>query len=388
MAIRRAERFRRLALGFALAPLFTAGVVFVNGDVVLARQVCVTRFEPPVLNVSAAGGSDPINPPPTVRVLTATSTCQWSFSNPPIPSWIGFVIPLAAAGPFVVSFGGIQPNMDMSPRSAILMFDGRPLTVTQAGNPCPLTVSTNGIVMPVNGGQASFTINTPGASCAYSVGASAGVTIVSGGRVRSHLPRRSLPAFPPRCQSHSGPTHRSITASPTGVLDVPLQNATGLSGAVPIGGWALDDVGIRRVQIYRSPMPLEFHGEIYLGDATRVRGARPDVGRFYTAPETTQAGWGSRADARMRFDRRRLNGWKSRLDTWWWWSSCGTYEAHLLKGDVAGPLPPGASINGETGVFSWLPPVEFSGTFEFVFVRRACSGREERIPLRVVIEPR
>jgi hypothetical protein len=60
----------------------------------------------------------------------------------------------------------------------------------------------------------------------------------------------------------------------------------------------------------------------------------------------------------------------------------------LLKGDVAGPLPPGASINGETGVFSWLPPVEFSGTFEFVFVRRACSGREKRIPLRVVIEPR
>jgi hypothetical protein len=84
----------------------------------------------------------------------------------------------------------------------------------------------------------------------------------------------------------------SITTSPLGVLDIPLQNATGLKGAVPIGGWALDDVGIRRVQIYRSPVPPEFQSEIYLGDATRVRGARPDVGLFYTVPETTRAGWG------------------------------------------------------------------------------------------------
>ena len=178
MAIRRAERFRRLALGFALAPLFTAGVAFVTGDVVLARQGCVTGFDPQVLNVSAAGNSDAVNPPPSVRVLTATSVCQWSFSNPPIPSWMAF-FPTAAPGPFTISFS-VQPNMDMSPRSAVLMFDGRPLTVTQAGNPCPLTLSSAGTLMPANGGQASFTVNTPGTSCTYSVAASAGVTIVSG----------------------------------------------------------------------------------------------------------------------------------------------------------------------------------------------------------------
>ena len=398
----------------------TVGMARLTEDVVLARQGCVTGFDPQVLNVSAAGNSDAVNPPPSVRVLTATGACQWSFSNPPIPSWMAF-FPTAAPGPFTISFS-VQPNMDMSPRSAVLMFDGRPLTVTQAGNPCPLTLSSAGTSMPANGGQASFTVNTPGTTCTYSVAASAGVTIVSGGSgstypatVTFSVPANTTgsqtlrivqvsivghavfaPVFnilqngppvatdaPPagfvfanhrglsggphatapellRITNSENPTASwtatvnepwlvvspasgtspstavfsidpaaaavlstgsytgtitlassiapsapttlpvtlritatsSITASPTGVLDIPLQNATGLSGAVPIGGWALDDVGVRRVQIFRNSVGGEPTGEIYLGDATRVRGARPDVGRFFTAPETTSAGWG------------------------------------------------------------------------------------------------
>jgi hypothetical protein len=59
-----------------------------------------------------------------------------------------------------------------------------------------------------------------------------------------------------------------------------------------------------------------------------------------------------------------------------------------MTGDVAAPLPPGASIDGDRGLFRWLPPAEFAGTFEFMFVRRACTGREERIPLRVILGPR
>ena len=54
------------------------------------------------------------------------------------------------------------------------------------------------------------------------------------------------------------------------------------------------------------------------------------------------------------------------LDSWWWPAGCGAYAGYLMTGDVAGPLPPGASIDGEKGVFSWLPPAEFGGTFEFV----------------------
>jgi hypothetical protein len=388
----------------------------------------------------------------------------------------------------------------------------------------------------------------------------------------------------------------SSTFSPSGVLDVPLQNAMGLNGAVPVGGWAVDDIGIRRVQIFRSSTAGEPVGEIYLGDATRVRGARPDIVAALTLPEVTRAGWGfmilsnvlpnggngtfdllayaediegrrtrlgrktvtfdntssgfpfgtidvptqggavsgtaaaiqgwvlaqpgrtipfdgstirllidgalqphaavyglprpdvasffpfptytnangagaqfvidttqfadglhtvawqaiddigvaqgigsryfsinngagslvteppaaeARSAAAVRalpqttafvwnrhgFDERswslqfaggRTNEIRQApgerlevaLDTWWWSKGCGPYTGYLMTGDVAGPLPPGASIDGDKGVFSWLPPVEFGGTFELVFVRQACSGREERIPLRVNIAPR
>ena len=31
------------------------------------------------------------------------------------------------------------------------------------------------------------------------------------------------------------------SAAPFGVIDTPLQNATGVTGAIPITGWALDD---------------------------------------------------------------------------------------------------------------------------------------------------
>ena len=102
------------------------------------------------------------------------------------------------------------------------------------------------------------------------------------------------------------------------------------------------------------------------------------------------AAWTLRAAGGRAIDLRQAPSERLEvaLDTWWWSKGCGPYAAYLLAGDVAGPLPPGASIDGEKGVFSWLPPVEFGGTFQFVFVRLACTGREERIPLRVTIQPR
>jgi hypothetical protein len=387
----------------------------------------------------------------------------------------------------------------------------------------------------------------------------------------------------------------SFLSAPMGLLETPAQNATGLSGAVAVTGWATDDVGIRRVQIFRNATGSEPPGEIFIGDATRVRGARPDiVAALSGRPELATAGWGlmilsnvlpnggngvftltayaddidnhrvqlgqrtvtfdntnsifpfgtidfpaqggtmtgtylnqgwilaqpqrsipfdgstirlivdgaiqpnvafyntARPDVSALFpfppyinssgpaarfsidttqftnglhtmvwlatddngvtqgigsrfvsisnpsggvttsdalearsaadvsripqahafvwDRKGFDeGWWSlqfaggatnevrqpagerlevAIDTWWWSKGCGPFAGYLLTHDVAGPVPPGSSLDGQTGVFTWMPPAEFSGTFELVFVRRACTGREERIPLRVVIEPR
>ncbi len=385
----------------------------------------------------------------------------------------------------------------------------------------------------------------------------------------------------------------TFTHPPGGTMDTPAANSPGLSGAVAVSGWAVDDVGIARVQVYRNPVEGEPPVGIYLGDATRVRGARPDiVGAFPGRPELSRAGWGfmilsnmlpnggngtftlsavaedieghrttigerlvtfdnsnsvfpfgtidrpiqggtmsgssyanqgwvlaqpgraipldgstlrllidgvvqpnaagynfprpdvaplfpnppylnsdgpaaqfiidttqftngihtivwtatdnlgvtqgigsryvdiqnpqgpmtealaARSEValasvplatafvwdRTGFDDREWNlqfaGSRTReikatrgerieiaIDTWLWSKGCGPFAGFVKNGDVAGPLPPGASLDGDQGIFRWMPAAEFAGTFDFTFVRRTCGGGEERIPLRISIEP-
>jgi hypothetical protein len=79
---------------------------------------------------------------------------------------------------------------------------------------------------------------------------------------------------------------------PFGSFDTPL-NAAKVSAAIPVTGWALDSVGITKVDIWREPIGSEPAGLVYIGDAVFVPGARPDVARaFSTYPNATVAGWG------------------------------------------------------------------------------------------------
>ena len=90
-------------------------------------------------------------------------------------------------------------------------------------------------------------------------------------------------------------TQASFSSTPPfGTVDAPADNATGLSGAISVTGWALDDVGVARVRIYRDPVTGEEAGQqVFIGNATFVDGARPDVQAAYPAfPYASRAGWG------------------------------------------------------------------------------------------------
>jgi hypothetical protein len=79
---------------------------------------------------------------------------------------------------------------------------------------------------------------------------------------------------------------------PFGRLDLPVDGAQ-VSGAVAVGGWALDDLEVARVQIYRDAIAPEPAGPVFLGDAVFVPGARPDVQKaFPTMPLNDRAGFG------------------------------------------------------------------------------------------------
>ncbi|MCX6563281.1 MAG: SBBP repeat-containing protein, partial [Candidatus Aminicenantes bacterium] len=87
-----------------------------------------------------------------------------------------------------------------------------------------------------------------------------------------------------------------VTNPPFGYFDTPLNGTSGITGAVPVTGWALDDVEVANVKIYRDPVAGEPSGLVFIGDAVFVEGARPDIegdwrlGGNY--PLRSFAGWG------------------------------------------------------------------------------------------------
>jgi hypothetical protein len=79
---------------------------------------------------------------------------------------------------------------------------------------------------------------------------------------------------------------------PRGVFDTPISGST-VTGSIPVTGWALDNIGIESVKIYRKPAAGEGSGLIYIGNAVIVEGARPDIeAAFPGYPNNYKAGWG------------------------------------------------------------------------------------------------
>lgn len=88
----------------------------------------------------------------------------------------------------------------------------------------------------------------------------------------------------------------ATAGNPFGIVDTPADNVTGVVGAIPVTGWALDDIAISQVTLWRDPIAGESasstNGKVFIGNAGQVDGARPDVDASYTLPYDYQAGWG------------------------------------------------------------------------------------------------
>ncbi|HEY6389661.1 MAG TPA: hypothetical protein VIX89_00190 [Bryobacteraceae bacterium] len=83
-------------------------------------------------------------------------------------------------------------------------------------------------------------------------------------------------------------------APPFGSFDTPVNNTTGVVGAIPVSGWALDPIEVTRVDIFREPVGGEPAGALVLiGTAVFSADARPDVAAMFpTYPYQYRAGWG------------------------------------------------------------------------------------------------
>jgi uncharacterized repeat protein (TIGR01451 family) len=86
----------------------------------------------------------------------------------------------------------------------------------------------------------------------------------------------------------------SVATQPVfGSFDTPINNTSGIAGAIPVTGWALDTIEVIKVSLYREPAPGEGAALAFIGDAVFVADARPDVAvTFPGSPYQYRAGWG------------------------------------------------------------------------------------------------
>jgi hypothetical protein len=101
------------------------------------------------------------------------------------------------------------------------------------------------------------------------------------------------------------PTSKTVTvylnrlaasSPPFGSFDTPTNYATKVAGSIAVTGWAMDDIAVTSVKIYRDRIGNEGvqpNGYVYIGDAVFVANARGDIeGANPTLPSSYRAGWG------------------------------------------------------------------------------------------------
>ncbi|MDQ3487011.1 MAG: phospholipase D-like domain-containing protein, partial [Acidobacteriota bacterium] len=92
-----------------------------------------------------------------------------------------------------------------------------------------------------------------------------------------------------------------LATEPFGSFDTPVDGSRNVTGSIAVTGWALDDLQVTSVRIYRNCLPIDAGrcqnalGEqlFYIADAGFVEGSRPDVQASHPSlPNSSRAGWG------------------------------------------------------------------------------------------------
>jgi Putative Ig domain len=308
-----------------------AGMVFVQSDplegyqvvtypnVVCSTAVCSPLAGTAVAIVAGAQTEDINLVLPIVNVLTMTPVFLAGGVAGRAYSATIQVTDGAAPVQFSIVSGGLPPGMSLdvdqglararlsgTPASAGVFtfalraidsggrFTQRLFSLTVAA--CALSLSQEEVSFPISGGSATVRV---GGGCLWqATTSSAWVSLTSAetdvtvtASINAGSARTANVSIGSRVVvvRQAGPE----SAAPFGIVDIPIDGSTAV-GSIAVGGWALDDLGIVRVTVYRDSVPPELPNQlVYLGDAVRVRGARPDVEMLYpNLPFRDRAGWG------------------------------------------------------------------------------------------------
>ncbi len=326
----------------------TANTVAVFG---LLTQSCAYGILPNAQSYGSAATTD------SVAVQT-TAGCAWTaVSN---STWANVTAGSSGSGPGSVAILIAQNSGPQ--RVGTVTIAGQTFTITQAGIAATLSLSRSTVRFGVsqNGNlvtdpqviavSATGTINWTATSDKAFVTISPAAGTGNGGftiTVNGPATPANSTQVATITVAASGVSSQTITATvvasstpggPFGVIDTPSEGATGLAGALAITGWALDDVEVSDVSIYRNAVPNDnpasiqygpgpSHGLVYVGKAFFLAGARPDVETAYpNQPLNYRAGWGLQYLSNVSLNNNGTPGIGGN----------GTYRFHAIATNKAG----------------------------------------------------
>jgi len=205
----------------------------------------------------------------------------------------------ASASPSPVRVGAVKAagSIALSSQTA-----AQTVTVAFAGAPSAWTATTTQTWLSITGGsgvgpgQFTVALANPNDVIGASTSLAGTVSITSATAANAPLSIPvTLTVTPP-----------GASGAPFGAFDTPADQATGLQGSFAVTGWALDDVGIDRVEIWRdlvvgedpthaytSDPAYPATGKVFIAKPYFVSGSRTDVEALNPAvPVANRAGWG------------------------------------------------------------------------------------------------
>jgi hypothetical protein len=290
-----------------IVPTVVNGKVYVgttNGVAALGL-LCSYAIAPQSATVPANGATTQ-----TVNVV-ATNGCAWTASSN--AAFLSITSGTSGSGSGSVTYQ-VAPNSGPT-RSGTLTIAGQTFTVTETGTTSPtlslsltslnfgysgsLVTSPQTITVTFAGGSSiAWTASSNQPNIIVSPGSGSGdgtfqITASTGGSGIVTVTAAGAASSPQQIQVNVAST---TPGSPFGSFDTPVNNTIGIAGAIPVTGWALDNLEVTSVGIYRDPIGSETAGSnglVFIGEAVFVPGARPDVESAYpNAPLNYRGGWG------------------------------------------------------------------------------------------------
>jgi hypothetical protein len=244
----------------------------------MASAVAGTKYSFRVVAYNTAGER---SEPSTAVTADPSDTPSPSPTPSPTPGAATFSLDRSRLNFGVVRSGGAVNQKTPAQTIVITQLAGGTMNWTAVSSQPWLQVSSSS-----GTGSAAFTVSINNASLPASGSMDATITVSS--------PQASTAAQVVTVRMKQ--ITAGATAAPWGSFDSPTNDTVNVIGAIPVTGWAIDDVNVERVELWRSPVngePVAANGKVFIGNAVFVAGARPDVEALSAdAPMNYRAGWG------------------------------------------------------------------------------------------------